>query len=146
MGIKRGPLEFHNVIGMKVTGTFEEMQQKTMTLRNEVVRCGAYGIGPVLYQMTEQQEETAEYTIYMPLNVPVDSVEKAGYLYWDELRIEDGIKYREPDPDDASDDPDEVLMMAAEANGLLLQKPFYYICLNVFGESLIDIYAPIIEK
>jgi len=48
--------------------------------------------------------------------------------------------------DDDIDQSYEWLRICAESNQLKLMEPFYHIYLDVYGEGIVDIFAPIAQE
>ncbi|CAM3958546.1 DUF5085 family protein [Mesobacillus thioparans] len=145
MRIKRCPIIFNNVISTKSICKENEWPSIAKELRNAVIMNGLYGTGPIIYQVKKVTDTIgeAEYTFYLPVNEPIQMSEDDKYTYYDTFRIEDGLTFRHADLDENIEDAYELLRMAAKDNQLELTDPFYNIYLDVYGEGIIDIYAPI---
>jgi hypothetical protein len=62
-----------------------------------------------------------------------------------EQRIDDALVFRVVDPADAVlEDAYLLLETCALQQGYALKKPFYHVLLNVYGDSMVDVVAPIL--
>ncbi|WP_226642930.1 DUF5085 family protein [Mesobacillus subterraneus] len=148
MRIKRCPIVFNNVISTKSICKENEWPSIAKELRNAVILNGLYGTGPIIYQVEKVNDtiEEAEYTFYLPVNEPIQMSENDKYTFYETFRIEDGLTFRHADLDENIEDAYELLRMAAKDNQLELTDPFYNIYLDVYGEGIIDIFAPIKKR
>jgi effector-binding domain-containing protein len=148
MRIKRCPLVFNNVISTKVTCKTSEWHNSAIDLRNAVIKNGLYGIGPIIYQIANfnKQQNEAEYTFYLPINAPIKMSENDKYNFYETWKFDDGLVLRHADLEEDIIDSYEMLKACADANKLKLLEPFYNIYLDVYGDGIIDIYAPIIHS
>lgn len=148
MRIKRCPVEFNNVISTKARCRFNEWPMVAKELRNAVILNGLYGTGPIIYQVKgiEESRGEAEYTFYLPVNEQIDMPENDKYTFYERWRLEDGLTFRHADLDEDIEVAYDFLRMAAKDNQLELEEPYYHIYLDVYGEGIIDIYAPIVKE
>jgi hypothetical protein len=58
----------------------------------------------------------------------------------------DGLIFRHADLDEPIEESYDLLRAAAQAHHITLQEPFINIYLDVYGDGIIDIYAPIIKE
>lgn len=138
---------FNNVISAKMKAKPEEWYEGAQGMRNAIVRNGLYGTGPVMFQVGEQdgQSGKAEYTFYIPVNEPVVMKENEQYHFTETWIVKDALVLRHADLDEPIERSYQLLRACAEANQLTLEEPFYNIYLDVFGDGIIDICAPIKE-
>ncbi|BCN31967.1 DUF5085 family protein [Anaeromicropila herbilytica] len=146
MKIKRGSLILHHVISVKEICESNEWMNASKELRNAIIRNGLYPTGPMIYQMRNIKEsDKKEFTLFIPVNAPINMEENEKFFYLDTLSFEDGLTYRHSDMDEDFEDSYELLKMTAQSIGVELEETFYNIYLPVFGGSIVDIYAPIIK-
>ncbi|WP_338470832.1 DUF5085 family protein [Niallia sp. XMNu-256] len=149
MTIKRTSLVFHNVIQTKNTSCkVDEWPLIARDLRNHVIKNGLYATGPVFYQVSHfnKEQHEAEYTFYVPVNAPVNIPENSQYQFTELLQYKDGLLFRLTDMEADIEIAYEFLKAAAQDLNLTLQEPFYNIYLDVYGEGIIDIFAPILGE
>ena len=148
MKIKRCPVIFNNVISTEVKCKPEEWYHAALDLRNAVIKNGLYGTGPIIYQVGQYDErkDEAEFRFYLPVNAPISMPENDKYHFDEEFLLTDGLVIRHADLDDDLEESYELLEACAGENGFVLQEPYYHIYLDVFGDGIIDIFAPIIEE
>lgn len=147
MRIRRCPIVFHNVISASAICGPNEWHQTVKDLRNAILVNGLYGTGPVIFQAAKQNKSDteAEYQFYIPVNRPILMPDNEQYSYTELWKYEDGLVLRHADLEDDIEESYEVLRACAEANQVQLQEPFYNIYLDVYGDGIIDIFAPIIK-
>jgi effector-binding domain-containing protein len=147
MKIKRCPIVFNNIISTKVKCKSIEWHITAIELRNTVIRNGLFATGPVIYQMSkENAEEEREYTFYLPINAPIRMADNDKYSFYETWKFEDGLVLRHADLSEDIEESYAILRAYAEVANLDLNEPFYNIFLDVYGESIIDIYAPIVKE
>jgi len=148
MKIRRCPIVLHNVVSAKSNMRLDEWHDGIIGIRNAVIRNELYGVGPVMYQVDQVnlEEETAEFTYYIPVNQQVVLNETNEYGFDESWQVEDALVFRHADLDDDISESYALLRACAEANELTLQEPFYNIYLDVFGGGVIDICAPIVKE
>ncbi|MGJ7922741.1 DUF5085 family protein [Neobacillus sp. LXY-4] len=117
-------------------------------LRNAVIKNGLYATGPVIYKIENVDlfENEAEYTFYLPVSEPVSMPENEQYSFVEKWSFNDALVYRHADLDEDMNLSYNILRVGAEDTGLVIQEPFYHIYLDVYGEGIIDIFAPIVEE
>lgn len=147
MKIKRCPIIFHNVISHTTVCRVDEWHLAARNFRNAIIQNGLYSTGPIIYKVSHLNEETleAEYTFYVPMNAPVDMVENEYYSFQETLSFEDGLLLRHADLDDNIGESYEIIKECAKENSYKLDDSFYNIYLDVYGDGIIDIFAPIVK-
>lgn len=107
-----------------------------------------YGTGPVIYQVSQFNETVleAEYTFYIPVNAPVNFNEDSPYRFMESLSFTDGLVLRHADLDESVEESYQILLACAEDSQFALKEPFFNIYLDVYGDGIIDIYAPIVTE
>lgn len=145
MRIRRSPIIFHNVISTKATCSNQEWPQVARDLRNVVLKNGLYGTGPVMYEVElAEDQENLDYTFYIPINEKIELNTNDKYYFTEKLEFEDGLVVRHADMEEPLESSYDIIKMTAEAMKLKLRDNFLNIHLDVYGGSIIDIYAPII--
>lgn len=145
MSVKRGKLEFQNVVGMKTRSVYGQWQERALEFRAFLVKNDIFITGPVILRWEEMEEENqeTELCIYLPTHQKMSIEENDTFFYQETLLIEDGLKIRHTDIEDDIKVTEAALQIVGEKAELVLNKPYYYIYLPVFQEYIIDIYAPI---
>ena len=147
MRIKRLPILFQNVLGMKVTCSQEEWYAYAQSIRNNVILNDLYAIGPISFQVEETNEELDEIkiTFYQPVSEELHVDNEDEFFYQKELYFEDGLLVRCVDLDEI-EEMYELLDLASKELKVKLQQPYLHIYLNVYGEGMMDIFAPIVKE
>ena len=147
MSIKRGKLEFHNVVGMKTRCKYGEWEEEAQKFKTFIVKNDLFITGPVILQWENEDKESleVELTIYLPLYNKVSFKDNETFFNVESLSFSDGLKIRHLDMDNNIRVTETILEHTAEKLEASLKKPYYYIYLPVYNEYIIDIYAPIIE-
>lgn len=150
MAIKRGKLEFQNVLSMKTRCYKREWSEKVKEFKRFIINNDLFVTGPFMIRWEEIDEDTeeTEMTIYFPVYHRISLTEDKIFYFQEKFCILDGLKIRHMEIDEEDEKegvrPTElVLDLIAEKMGVQLEKPYYYIYLPVYGEYVIDIYAPI---
>lgn len=146
MKIKRNPLIFHNVLSTKVTCKSNEWVGYAREFRNAIIENGFYATGPVIYTIDKLDEEKnlCKIALYVPMNAALELEENDKYTFYKELRFNDGLTLRHADLDEDIETVTYDTLRAAAGNyNLKLKEPFYNIYLDVYGDGIIDVYAPI---
>lgn len=148
MKIKRCPIIFHNVISTTVDCKRSEWHRVVQATRNAILLQDLYSTGPVIYQaaQTEEQNDDVKLTLYMPVNRSVKLQDNSRFKFEETMICEDGLVLRHADLDDDIELSYEWLRICAESHQFKLMEPFYHIYLDVYGEGMIDIYAPIAKE
>lgn len=148
MKIKRCPVIFHNIISTTMVCKRSEWHRVVQATRNAILLQHLYSTGPVVYQasQSQNQSEEVELTLYMPVNRPVELQENSRFTFQETMHLKDGLVLRHADLDDDIELSYEWLRIGAESNQLKLVEPFYHIYLDVYGEGIIDIFAPIAQE
>lgn len=144
--IKRNSLIYHNVLSIKVTCKINEWAIYARELRNSIIKNGLHPTGPVIYTVEKiyKEDNTAKIRIYIPVNEGSDLETNDKYIFIKELKFEDGFTLRHADSDDDIETATyDTLRETARNYNLKLVEPFYNISLDVFGDGVIDVYAPI---
>lgn len=148
MKIRRSPLVFHNVLSVSVICRKNEWVNHARGLRNAIIQNGLYPTGPVIYttENIEQDETMAKVGIYVPVNSEIELDNNHKYVFIKEMKFNDGLTLRHADIDeDIETVTYDTLRGAAQNYNLSIKEPFYNIYLDVYGEGIIDVYAPIEE-
>ena len=146
MKIKRNPLVFHNVISTKAICKSDEWVRHASDFRNAIIQNGFYATGPVIYTTAKCSDDDDMYEIglYIPINTEIEMKPNDKYGFVKEMRFKDGLTLRHADlDDDIETETYDTLRAAAQNYNINLKEPFYNIYLDVFGDGIIDVYAPI---
>ncbi|WP_243291285.1 DUF5085 domain-containing protein [Bacillus sp. FJAT-47783] len=148
MKIKRCPIVFHNVISTTARCKTDEWYITARDFRNAIIKNGLYSTGPVMYKVTnfDKSANEADYSFYLPINMPLQMDENDQYSFDEIWKFDDGLTLRHADLDDDIEDSYELLRASAKAYKFELEEPFYNIYLDVYGDGIIDIYAPIVKE
>jgi hypothetical protein len=152
MKIKQKKMVFHNVISLKGTAKQNEWFKIAIELRNFIIQNGLYVNAPIFYQCVEGDNEAAkesglnEYTIYMPLNRKIEISGDVPVSFHEEITIEEALVFRQADINTSVKKAYLLLEACASDQGYSLKQPFYHVYLDVFGEGMLDIIAPIERK
>lgn len=147
MTIKRGKLEFHNVIGMKTKCLYEDWEEEAQKLRTFIVNNDLFITGPVIlkWDRVENLNEKMELTIHLPLYNEINIEDNDTFFFEKQFLIEDGLKIRHLELEDDMVISETILEQVGKKLNVRLSKHYYYIYLPLFNEYVVDIYAPIIE-
>ncbi len=147
MKVQHKALSLLNLISITQIVKKEDWLLPAIALRNQVVRNGIYAVGPVLYKYSqlENEPEYGEYTYCIPVNGRVDLGESSAYEYYDALIIKSALCVRFTDEDGDIEEAYNLIREVAEQHHMKLDSSFYHVCLDVYGDTWLDIYAPIIE-
>ena len=134
----------NNVLSVqKVVINTKEIDKVALILRQAVIEKGLYPTGPIVYQQEQLKDGKWEYTLYVSVNAPVKIEQEGEIIFIPKLKVEHGLCMRHMSMDDDVMKDYIILEMCAEKNHMKLVKPYYQICMNVYGETIIDVFAPI---
>ncbi|KAB2440112.1 DUF5085 family protein [Bacillus luti] len=147
MKVQYKALSLLNLISITQVVKKEDWLLPAIALRSQVIRNGIYAVGPVLFKYKPLENEPAysEYTYCVPVNERVELGGDSAYEYIDGLIIEDALSVRFTDEDGDIEDVYKLIHEVANQNHIKLDSSFYHVCLDVYGDTWLDIYAPIIE-
>lgn len=145
MIVKKKTLAMNNVICAKSTMKQEDMWKAALVMRTAIIEKGLYPTGPVVYQKTALESGEHEYKLYVSVSHPVDIKEEGEISFLPKLEVTEGLCMRHLSEDDDVEKEYLILEECARKNHMKLEKPFFHICMNVYGETVIDIFAPICE-
>ncbi len=151
MGIKRGKLEFQNVLSINTRCNMSNWTDRVEAFKKFIVDNNLFITGPIILRWETEASSTVDSNvcimlpIYQKLNLSAKALEVYGFK--ETLCIEDGIKIRNVDLDEEDGQgmsaTQAIIEIIAEKIGVELVKPYYYIYLPVYGEYVVDVFAPI---
>ncbi|WP_062239456.1 DUF5085 family protein [Fictibacillus sp. FJAT-27399] len=147
MKVQYKALSLLNLISITQTVKKEEWLLPAFALRSQVVHNGIYPVGPVLfkYNPIENDPEYGEYTYCVPVNDRVEVGEDSAYEYIDALIIEEALCLRFTDEDGDIEEAYKIIKETANKNQIIIDSSFYHVCLDVYGDTWLDVYAPVLE-
>lgn len=145
MKIKRVRLQFENVISMEVVCEENEWFNHAEEFKHAIIKNNLYATGPVFYQISRDFDMNKYvYTLYVPINDVVKINKKdTQFKFIKDFRVEDCLMIRHSDLDEPIKETYNLLEQCAYKLDLVLEKPYYNIYLDVYGEGIIDVFAPI---
>ncbi|MBE5933177.1 MAG: hypothetical protein E7263_07140 [Lachnospiraceae bacterium] len=146
MKVKRGRLEFNNVLGYKVKCGAEEWAKHIAIIKATTVKNDVCVTGPVIVQgnLHQKVDEVEEVTFYVPIHREVQIKEdEQAFFFKKKLYIEDTLSVRHTELEDDIRATEVFLEAVAIQQNETLKRPFYYIYLPVFQEYVIEIWAEI---
>lgn len=148
MKIKRAPIVFHHVLSTTSRCKTDEWHLLARDFRNAIIKNNLYSTGPIIYQVSnfDQSENEADYTFFTSVNMELEIDGNDKYQFFKKWTFDDGLSLRHADMDEEMEDSYDLLREAAKNYNLTLAEPFYNIFLDVYGEGMIDIYAPILKE
>lgn len=148
MNVRRTSLFFNNVISCKSVISLNKWYEELSKFRNSIIKTNIFQSGPFFYKVNnlDLENQRAEFIFYMPIDRGVSIKDSDKYTYIENFIIKDGLTIRIDDVENQLEDAYEVLRKCADSNGLNLKDEFYNIYIDIYGEPVIDIYAPIKEE
>ncbi len=151
MGIKRGKLEFQNVFSINTRCNISNWQHQVESFKKFIIDNNLFITGPIILRWEQEISDTGDrdVCIMLPIYQKLNLSEKALEIYdfKETLCINDGIKIRNVDLDEEDGQgmstTQAIMEIVAEKIGVELVKPYYYIYLPVYGEYIVDVFAPI---
>ena len=147
MSIRRCALMFENVVSRSGQGSYEKWQDQIVQFRNSIIKNELYATGPIFYKISKMENDEYKYTIYVPVNekLNINDKDKEDYEFTERFFIKDGLTMKDYGFEDDLEDTDRILRECAENHNLKLTEEFYHISIDVYGEKIIQTYAPIKE-
>ncbi|WP_195515245.1 DUF5085 domain-containing protein [Paraclostridium bifermentans] len=145
MRIRRASLIFENVLSKNGKCVYKELDKQFIELRDSVIKNDLYQTGAIFYKanINDNIECEIEYEIYIPVNKKLRINNNTDYKFYEKFFIEDGLTLRDEGFEDSINDTKTSLIECAKENGLELENDFFYIYVDIFGENIIDVFAPI---
>lgn len=145
MIVKKKTLVMNNVICTKSTMKQEDIGKAALVMRAVIIEKGLYPTGPIVYQKELLENGQYEYKLYVSVNHSVEIREERGISFIPKFEVPEGLCIRHLSEDDDVEKEYLILEECARKNHMELEKPFFHICMNIYGETVIDIFAPICE-
>jgi hypothetical protein len=143
MGIEMCSLVFNNVLSYDVVQKMEDWQEGITMMEDTIVNKDVYKNGPLFFSFSQNPTEgkTERFTYYMPINSTVLLPEESNFSFQDSLILERALLLRQQDIDFYS--ASETLKNYANGHQIELDKTYYCVLLEVYGEYIADFYVPI---
>ena len=145
MRIRRASLIFENVLSKNGKCVYKELDKQFIELRNSVIKNDLYQTGAIFYKVNINGniEDEIEYEVYIPINKRLRINNNTEYKFYEKFFIEDGLTLRHEGFEESIDETKTSLLECAKENDLELENDFFYIYVDVFGESIIDVFVAI---
>lgn len=143
MKIRRIPIIFDHVLSTQIEGTMLDVHNYINDFRDMLIDLDLYTTSPLIYQKLKENDGKATFRLLISVNQPIEFKGESKLSYVTRLSYKDGLHIRHADIDQDLSESYKLLEEVAEANELELVKPYMNIVINVFGDSIVDIYAPI---
>lgn len=148
MKVKIKKIVFSNVICLTEICKKNDWQRLAAEMRNLVIQNDLYSTAPLFFSFKELNEnlEQVETSIYLPVNETVEFEDSMPLKFYPEIFIDEALVFRIADLDSPIEEAYAILEVCAEQKNFEIQKPFYHVYLNVYGEGMMDVIAPIKRK
>ncbi len=146
MKVRRGRLEFNNVVGLKAKCDVKEWVNYINVLKATIIKNDVCATGPIIIQgnMNQSFEEVKEVDFLVPINREVQlKGDNENFFFIKKLVVEDAMRVRHTELEDNISSTELFLEAVANKQKVKLKKPFYYVYLPVYQEFVIDIWAEI---
>jgi hypothetical protein len=148
MKIKRKPVVFHNVISLSAIGEIDSWEHVVQDMRAIIFANDLYAVAPPMFRYI-QEDDSAEkiLTVFLSLNAPIEPEENSPMLFMEEMKFDDAFVFRLGDVDEKNINETSLLIEACAFEFKVeLERPFYYVALDVYGDKMLDIIAPIVGE
>jgi hypothetical protein len=147
MKIKRKLIVFSNIISLTCEGEIESWEEIVKDIRAVILANNLYSVAPPIFQYVKDDDCSRILTIYLSLNAPAELSDESPMTVMHELKFDDALVLRIGDTDEKAISEASLLLEACglEMN-VELERPFYYVALDVYGDKMLDIIAPIIGE
>ncbi|MEK4523007.1 DUF5085 family protein [Psychrobacillus sp. FSL W7-1493] len=145
MGIELCALMFENLLVYKTEGKKESWQEGIYYLDDIALSKDVYRNGPLFfsYKGNDTDQTLGEFTYYLPISSPVEVTEDSDFTFQKDFKLDRALLLRQADEKlDINIAFAEVQAFSNE-NNLEIEDYFYCILLNVYGEYIVDLYAPL---
>lgn len=145
MGIEICSLVFDNVLSYEVIQKKEDWQDGISIMENSIVKEDLYKNGPLFFSFSpiSNEEVTGKFTYYLPINSPIHLSEESNFSFKDTLMLERALLMRQLEQDIDFYSAYEILKTYANAHEIELDKTYYCVLLEVYGDYIFDLYVPI---
>lgn len=125
----------------------ENWAEPFKNLEKIVIFNGVYRTGPMFFSVDPVKGESkyGKFTYYVPVNTSIKLKEEGnGFEVKNNFEVRNALCVRFSDSNFG--ESYKRLREYAEEKELKLSDRFYCMCLEVYGELLIDVYAPIVSR
>lgn len=145
MGIELCALMFENLLVYKTEGKKESWQEGAYYLEDIALSKDAYRNGPLFFSYKEKMDDRtiAEFTYYLPISSPVEVSDDSDFTFQKDFKLDRALLLRQADEKLDINIAFEEVKAFSKENNLEIEDFFYCILLNVYGEYIVDLYAPV---
>lgn len=145
MGIELCALMFENLLVYQTEAEKENWQDGIYYLEDLALSKDVYRNGPLFFSYKEKGDSIslAEITYYLPISSPVEVSEDSDFTFQKEFKLDRALLLRQADEKlDIKVAFTEIKSFSNE-NKMEIEDYFYCVLLNVYGEYIVDLYAPL---
>ncbi len=145
MRVKQSSLVLLNLLSRSVICGVDRWHEEGEELRKLALESGVYPNGPLVMTIggVKNEPELREYGLFLPLSSPVEGPAGRALGFRSRLCLRKTAAIRHYEADEPFAASYRELENAAYRRGIILERPFYHVCLEVNGERFFDIHAPI---
>ncbi|MTD40433.1 hypothetical protein GIX45_17775 [Erwinia sp. CPCC 100877] len=117
-------------------------------LEDSIFDDGIYPIGPMFFIAEENKKEAKylDFCFYLPVNWDVEPSNKKKMSFVGDLSIKNALHFRQANDEDSFYPSLEKAREYAEKNNIVLEDRFICVYNNFYGESIFDIYLPLLKE
>ncbi|MBP2099103.1 DUF5085 family protein [Enterococcus rivorum] len=145
MKIEKRPLYMKNLISFTKEIHPSDWEKGLTTLEVLELEDGLYQTGPLFFSIKDVPDnEEKAFTFYMPINWTTEfPPELTTVAFIDELSIDEAVLLRQADNEDNFLSARKLIDKYAEEEQLILDEETFVVCIEAYGEYILDIYVPI---
>lgn len=139
-------LSFHNLLIYTGDLTESEFEVPMIAMTKIVLESDNFSNGPLIYTREKNPDGKTEHCVFMrPLGVPATVSGKDNFSFETRLQIKKCLMVRHADVNEDIEISCNFLREYAKENGIQLKEPFYFVMLDLYGDIIQDIYAPVVS-
>lgn len=145
MGVKQSSLVLLNLLSRSDICGKDRWYEEGEEMRKIALESGVYPNGPLVMTIgdVKNEPEFKEYTFFLPLSSPVRTPAESAFGFRSSLCFKKTAVIRHYEEGEPFTYSYQKLQDYADRQGLILETPFYHVCLKVNGDLFFDMHAPI---
>lgn len=145
MGIELCALMFENLLVYQAEGEKDNWQEGIYYLEDIALSKDVYRNGPLFFSYKEKVDNSGliEFTYYLPISSQVEVTEDSDFTFQKDFKLDRALLLRQADEMLNINVAFDEIKSFSNENNMEIENYFYCVLLNVYGEYIVDLYAPL---
>ncbi|MER2261391.1 MAG: DUF5085 family protein [Psychrobacillus sp.] len=145
MGIELCALMFENLLVYQTEGEKDNWQEGIYYLEDIALSKDVYRNGPLFFSYKEKVDNSGliEFTYYLPISSQVEVTEDSDFTFQKDFKLDRALLLRQADEMLNINVAFDEIKSFSNENNMEIENYFYCVLLNVYGEYIVDLYAPL---